>query len=141
MGTAESCTGGGIAKHITDIPGISDVYKGSIIAYSNEMKRLLLDVSEQTLEDFGAVSSETAAEMVTGLVKKCQLQTGISITGIAGPTGGTSYKPVGLVYIATYVNGEIQTVKNEFSGDRTLIRENSILAALNLFQEHLNISD
>ncbi len=141
MGTAESCTGGGIAKHITDIPGISDVYKGSIITYSDEMKHRLLDVSEQTLKDFGAVSSETAVEMVLGLIEKCRLQTGISVTGIAGPTGGTSSKPLGLVYIATYVNGNIQTVKNQFRGDRTLIRGKSVLAALNLFEEQLNIRD
>ncbi len=141
MGTAESCTGGGIAKYITDHPGVSDVYKGSIVTYSNEMKHSLLGVRNHTLENYGAVSSETAVEMVKGLVKKCHLQTAISITGIAGPSGGTSIKPIGLVYISSFVNGDIKTMENEFQGDRSIIREKSILTALTLFEEHLNISE
>ena len=137
LGTAESCTGGGIASRITDIPGVSDVFAGGVITYSNEMKYRLLGVSKETLANAGAVSPEVSAEMVLGLVKNYNLQVGISVTGIAGPTGGSRIKPMGLVYISTCVDGDVDTSKNFFESDRETIRNQSIATALDQLKHHL----
>lgn len=97
---AESCTGGMIAEKITSLSGASDYFLGSIVAYSNSLKNHLLSVSENTLKQYGAVSAETAAEMLSGLFKATKADYGIAVTGIAGPTGGTPEKPVGTVWAA-----------------------------------------
>lgn len=96
---AESCTGGYLAKMITDIPGSSSVFKGSLVAYANEIKHSLLCVKQETLDLFGAVSPQTAREMATGARMLFNADIAVSVTGIAGPGGGSAEKPVGLVYV------------------------------------------
>lgn len=105
ISTAESCTGGYIASSITDIPGASDCFYGGIVAYSNDLKSSLLKVKKTTLEEEGAVSRETAKEMVIGLEELLGADLSLSVTGIAGPTGGTKERPVGTVYIGVKVKG------------------------------------
>lgn len=100
LATAESCTGGLLASRITDIPGASEVFHMGVVTYANEIKTMLLDVPEETLRQYGAVSEQTARAMAEGVRKKSGNELGIGITGIAGPGGGTPEKPVGLVYIA-----------------------------------------
>lgn len=100
ISTAESCTGGHISNIITDIPGASDVFLGGVVAYSNEIKISTLWVDEGTLLEHGAVSRETAEEMSRGIRDRTGSDIGLSVTGIAGPTGGTKEKPVGTVYIS-----------------------------------------
>lgn len=131
LSTAESCTGGGISYAITSYGGASTFFKGSVNTYANEWKTNLLDVSEKTLESFGAVSEECATEMVTGLCQKYKVDCGIAVTGIAGPGGGTEEKPVGLVYIATKVADDVQVSKNTFGGNRKEVREQTTRYALN----------
>ena len=108
---AESCTGGLVAKRITDIAGSSQVFSGGVVTYSNEMKTKLLGVKEETLETHGAVSHETACEMVRGLAALSGADVCVSLTGIAGPDGGTDEKPVGLVYVGLWFKGETRTYK------------------------------
>ncbi len=109
--TAESCTGGLVAKRVTDISGSSAVFAGGVVTYSNEMKMKLLGVSEETLATHGAVSHETAHEMVRGLLRATGADIGVSLTGIAGPGGGSEEKPVGLVYVGINYSGKIRTYK------------------------------
>ena len=99
VATAESCTGGLISKRITEIPGASDVFECGVCSYANRIKHELLGVSERTLEQFGAVSEQTAKEMAEGIRRLSGADIGVSVTGIAGPGGGTPEKPVGLVYL------------------------------------------
>ena len=108
MSTAESCTGGLIAGRMTDIPGISAVFERGIVTYSNRAKMEELGVSADTLERFGAVSPQTAEEMVRGLKRKTGSRVCISVTGIAGPDGGTAEKPVGLIYIGVMVDERLE---------------------------------
>ncbi len=100
LATAESCTGGLIAKLITDIPGASDVFVGSVVSYSNDVKSSLLGVPEDVLRERGAVSRETALYMADGARRACHADIAVSTTGIAGPGGGTKEKPVGTVWVA-----------------------------------------
>ena len=135
VSAAESCTGGLIGAAITDIPGASQVFKGSIVSYSNEWKNKILRISQETLEHFGAVSSQCAEEMVTNLCKHYNTELGIAVTGIAGPTGGTAEKPVGLVYIAVKYKSEKVVKKFHFSGNRDRIRQRTLYTAANLLRE------
>ena len=137
MGTAESCTGGGIAKVITDTPGVSDVFAGGVVVYSNQLKNQLLGVKWDTLNNDGAVSFATATEMVLGLVRRFNLHVGISVTGIAGPGGGSADKPVGLIYIATYVYDNCKSSEHHFPGDRLFVRDQTVITSLGLLREHL----
>ena len=98
--TAESCTGGQISKTVTDLAGVSAVFFGGVVSYANEIKEKLLGVRHKTLEKYGAVSEQTAAEMATGAVRALGADFSVAVTGIAGPDGGSEEKPVGLVYIA-----------------------------------------
>ncbi|MGL4854859.1 MAG: nicotinamide-nucleotide amidohydrolase family protein, partial [Lentisphaeria bacterium] len=107
LGLAESCTGGMIATAFTDLPGVSDIFQGSIISYSNDAKHDTLGIKIQTIDEFGAVSEQVATEMVTGACKCLDADVAISVTGIAGPAGGSPEKPLGLVYIATSIKGKI----------------------------------
>ncbi|MEM7181414.1 MAG: nicotinamide-nucleotide amidohydrolase family protein [Spirochaetota bacterium] len=111
IATAESCTGGLIAKLFTDIPGSSAYFYGSVVSYHNDIKQHALGVKQDTLEKYGAVSEETAGEMVTGLVDSFSVDYGISVTGIAGPGGATETKKVGLVYIGVQAKGKPAIVK------------------------------
>ncbi|MCK8058857.1 MULTISPECIES: competence/damage-inducible protein A [unclassified Fusibacter] len=119
---AESCTGGNLAKGITDISGASNVFDSSLVTYSNQEKTRLLGVSPQTLESHGAVSEETAKEMVMGLKSATGADLCVAVTGIAGPSGGTEDKPVGLVYIGYSLDGRVQVEKHHFHGTRENIR-------------------
>ena len=110
ISSAESCTGGLFAGRLTDVPGISEIFERSIVTYSNRAKIEELGVSPTTLEKYGAVSPETAKEMVQGLRKKTGSRLCVSVTGVAGPGGGTAEKPVGLMYIGCIFDGDI-TVK------------------------------
>ncbi len=131
VATAESCTGGGIASAITDIPGSSQWFDRGFVTYSNAAKIELLDVKTKTLQQFGAVSAETAVEMADGCLAHSLADIAVSVTGIAGPTGGTDDKPVGTVFIGLSVNGSLtQTRRKLFQGNRQQIRQQSIICAL-----------
>lgn len=131
LATAESCTGGWIAKVLTDIAGSSAWFEAGLVAYSYEAKQSLLGVLSETLEHHGAVSQETAIEMVSGALARYGASVAVAVTGIAGPTGGTPGKPVGTVWIAWkrrggYSNSEFF----HFSGDREAVRRQTVAAAL-----------
>ena len=130
ISTAESCTGGLISGFLTNVPGASRVYKGGVIVYSNEAKIKFLGVSEELLQRYGAVSYEVAYQMAINVSKKFNTNMSIAATGIAGPSGGTKEKPVGLVYIGVCVNGGSEVYKHIFSGSRKDIRERSVNIAL-----------
>jgi len=134
---AESCTGGLIAKKITDVAGSSAYFKSSFVTYSNEAKAKMLGVSVETLEKFGAVSAETAAEMAEGALQNAGSDYAISTTGIAGPGGATKDKPVGLVYIGIASKKETKTFKYNFWGAREDIRERAANTALDLLRRDL----
>jgi PncC family amidohydrolase len=131
-GTAESCTGGGIAHALTSIPGSSDYVQGGIVAYSNEIKQKLLDVSPDTLRNVGAVSAECGREMVLGVRRALDVDLGLSSTGIAGPGGATTRKPVGLVYIGVATSEQIEVRELHLTGDRQSIMRAAVIAALEL---------
>ena len=141
ISTAESCTGGHIGDRLTNISGVSSVYKGSIVAYSNDQKIKLLHVDEKTLKEHGAVSEETAVAMAIGVQKKFATNIGISTTGIAGPGGGTAKKPVGLVYIGFAYNGLSKAYKFNFKHDRVSNKMISAQVALNIIRKNLEKLD
>ncbi|CZR96744.1 MULTISPECIES: competence/damage-inducible protein A [Clostridioides] len=122
IAVAESCTGGLVSSSLINYSGISSVFLEGCVTYSNEAKMKRLGVKRETLEDFGAVSEQTAIEMAEGVAKGLGANIGISTTGVAGPGGGTEEKPVGLVYTAIYINGKTVVKKNIFNGDRRKIR-------------------
>ncbi|MDN5849810.1 MAG: CinA family protein [Nitrococcus sp.] len=129
--TAESCTGGWVAKVITDVPGSSQWFEGGVIVYSNAAKMELLGVSKSTLDAHGAVSQEVAAEMARGIIARAAAEVGLAVTGIAGPDGGTSAKPVGLVWLAWYRIGSAPvTYEGHFQGGRECVRRQAVAAAL-----------
>ena len=130
--TAESCTGGMIAGRIVDVPGASYVLNQALVTYSNEAKQRLVNVSEQTLAAYGAVSPGTAAEMAAGATAAAQADLALSSTGIAGPDGGTKEKPVGLVYLGCAYKGKVQVKKCLFDGDRAAVREAAVREAVEL---------
>ena len=131
ISTAESCTGGMIASKLVNYPGISSVFMESCVTYSNEAKMSRLNVKSRTLEKYGAVSTETAGEMAYGIATTSKTDIGISVTGVAGPDGGTLEKPVGLVYVGLYIKGNIQVKELRLSGDRNSIRNETTIFALN----------
>ncbi len=121
--TAESCTGGGLGYFLTEIPGSSNWYERGFITYSNEAKMTMLNVHSETLNQFGAVSEQTAREMAEGALKNSRAQISISITGIAGPDGGTADKPIGTVWWAIARKDQITVAAVDiFKGDRSAIR-------------------
>ncbi len=135
VATAESCTGGLLAGRLVNVPGISGSLKEGYITYSNEAKEKLLGVSHGTLTAYGAVSPQTAAEMAKGGAEAAGADICISVTGIAGPGGGTEEKPVGLVYTGCYCKGNVYTEKNLYSGSRSKIREYAVANALTLLRK------
>ncbi|MEA2055335.1 MAG: CinA family protein [Candidatus Thermoplasmatota archaeon] len=137
ISTAESCTGGLIAHTLTNISGSSEYFDRGVISYSNAAKMQLLNISEGTLEKYGAVSKETAEEMARGVRISSGTDVGISTTGIAGPTGGTKEKPIGLVYVSVSTKEKTIVKKFNFSGDRLENKESTCNAALSLFIETL----
>jgi nicotinamide-nucleotide amidase len=129
--TAESCTGGWIAKMVTDIAGSSDWFDCGLVAYSYEAKQALLSVNPHTLETHGAVSRETAIEMVSGALVHSGASVAVAVTGIAGPGGGTADKPVGTVWVAWKRRGGYpQAELFQFEGDRDAVRRQTVRAAL-----------
>ena len=131
MVTAESCTGGWIAKALTDIPGSSNWFECGVIAYSYEAKEALLGVQPQTLERAGAVSQETVVEMVSGALARYGATVAVAVTGVAGPGGGTSDKPVGTVWIGWKRRGGYARAELfHFDGDREAVRRQTVGAAL-----------
>lgn len=131
VATAESCTGGWIAKTITDLAGSSDVFDAGVVTYGNTAKQQLLGVREATLARHGAVSRECAAEMVSGALTRYGADTAIAVTGIAGPSGGSLDKPVGTVWIGWQCRDDTpQTAVFHFAGDREAVRRQTVAAAL-----------
>ncbi len=130
--TAESCTGGMIGQTVTAVPGSSEPYLGGVVTYSNELKMALCGVREETLSEYGAVSKGTACEMAEGIRERMNADIAVSVTGIAGPGGGTEEKPVGLVYIGISTREKTDAVRFNFVGNRDKIRQLSVKNALNL---------
>ncbi|MDQ6645974.1 MAG: CinA family protein [Pseudomonadota bacterium] len=129
--TAESCTGGWIAKALTDLPGSSAWFHAGVVTYSNEAKEVLLGVNPRTLAITGAVSEETALEMVSGALARFGAGLAVAVTGVAGPTGGTVEKPVGTVWVSWKRRGGYGHARMfRFSGDREAVRRQTVAAAL-----------
>ncbi|MBC8630378.1 competence/damage-inducible protein A [[Eubacterium] tenue] len=137
IAVSESCTGGMVSSKLIDYPGISQSFIEGCVTYSNEAKMNRLGVKKETLDKYGAVSSETAIEMAVGIAKNLNTNIGLSTTGVAGPGGGTDEKPVGLVYIGIYINGDVKVKKCNFSGSRDKIRSRATNEALNLLRLEL----
>lgn len=137
LAVAESCTGGFLAHRLTNVPGSSDYFIQGIVAYSNETKTNLLDVPPDLIKKHGAVSLEVAKAMAIGVKRKAHSNLGVAITGIAGPTGGTQEKPVGLVYVALAWEEGSEVSKNLFLGKREAIKFQSSQKALDMARRHL----
>jgi len=138
LATAESCTGGMVAERLTSVPGASDAFVGSVVAYANEVKERELGVT--TLAEFGAVSAETAAAMAAGVRERLRADVGIAVTGIAGPDGGTADKPVGLVYVHVETPERLRGIEFSYPSDRESIRKRATVAALHLARRLLEQS-
>ena len=132
MAVAESCTGGGLGAAITDQPGGSMFFLGGVVAYDNRLKHTLLGVTEETLAEFGAVSLHVAERMAVGCRLRLDADVAVSITGIAGPGGGSADRPVGLVFIGVSTAAATAAQRFVFSGDRADVRRQAIQAALHL---------
>jgi nicotinamide-nucleotide amidase len=130
LATAESCTGGGVAQAVTMISGSSDWFDRGFVTYSNTAKEEMLGVAPDTLEQHGAVSEQTVREMVDGALQYSRAQVALSVSGIAGPTGGTPEKPVGMVWFAWGTKDTVQATCHQISGDRDAVRAKSVQIAL-----------
>ncbi len=131
LATAESCTGGAIATALTEIAGSSAWFEGGIVSYSNQLKQNLLGVSLKSLDVYGAVSEQVAIEMVEGVIQNTATQAAVSVTGIAGPSGGSKDKPVGTVWIAWKINNQPPEAKKfSFSGSRFEVRKETVIEAI-----------
>ncbi|MFH1305755.1 MAG: CinA family protein [Candidatus Omnitrophota bacterium] len=140
LAVAESCTGGLIAHRITNIPGSSACFAGGVIAYSNKTKTAVLGVDPRTIKKSGAVSRETAQAMAKGVRRLLKTTSAIAITGIAGPTGGTAKKPIGLAYISFVSGKTIRTHKVLFKGSRTKLKDRFADTALKLVWDSIGAS-
>lgn len=134
LSICESCTGGMLSSTLTSVPGSSQYFQGSIIAYANEVKTRLVGVRKSTLEQHGAVSKQAAQEMAQGVRNRLQTDIGLSITGIAGPSGGTRMKPVGRVYIGLATAKQVSVYTYTFHGSRKSVRKQSCLCALQVLE-------
>ncbi len=137
LGIAESCTGGLVSDLLTDVPGSSDYFMGGIVAYSNRSKEQLLGVRGETLTTHGAVSAPCAAEMAAGARRVLQTEVAVSVTGVAGPGGGTEDKPVGLTFLHLSAPDVELGQRVVWQGDRRANKESSALAALRLVVAYL----
>ena len=137
LAIAESCTGGLIGHRITNVPGSSRYFRGSITAYAYDVKESLLNVSPATLDEHGAVSAATARQMAVGVRRVVGTDIGLSATGIAGPSGGTAEKPVGLVYIGLVADDGVWVESEVFAGDRLENKASSAEVALSLLHRYL----
>jgi nicotinamide-nucleotide amidase len=138
LGTAESCTGGLVAARLTSVPGSSDVFAGSVVAYANGVKEAELGVARATLAQHGAVSAETAAEMAAGVRARLGVDVAVSVTGVAGPDGGTPEKPVGLVHLHAETPEAGHGIEFSFPADRATVRSRATVAALHLTRRLLS---
>ena len=137
LSTAESCTGGLLAGRITDVPGSSDYFKGTIVAYDNEVKKNVLGVSNDALTQYGAVSKDVAIQMARGAARVMGTDYALSTTGIAGPGGGTSEKPVGTIWIGFWSKDKELAIKLQLTKDRLINREQTVVIALDLLRRRL----
>jgi nicotinamide-nucleotide amidase len=137
LAVAESCTGGMLAERITSVPGSSRYFLGGVVSYDNSLKTLLVDVPPLLIAEHGAVSEQVAAAMAEGIRKRCKSTFGLSITGVAGPGGGTEQKPVGLVYVGLSDESKTEVVDRKFPGDRDRIRHWATQQALDLVRRRL----
>lgn len=137
LATAESCTGGLLGHLVTNVPGSSDYYLGGMVTYSNDAKERLLGVNPETLESHGAVSQETVLEMAEAARLAFDAGIGVSISGVAGPTGGTPEKPIGLVWIGLSATRYTRAWEHHFPGDRLEVKERSARAALQHLIDYL----
>lgn len=137
IAVAESCTGGLISKRLTNISGSSKYFRLGLVAYSNKAKQSLLGISPESLKEFGAVSKEVARQLASNIQQLAKTELGLGVTGIAGPTGATEGKPVGLVYIALASPRKIQCQEFHFHGDRRAVRLRASQAALEMLRRHL----
>ena len=137
IGAVESATSGRIADRITNVPGSSDYFKGSVVAYNNEVKIALLEVKKETIENYGAVSEQTAVEMARGGRKLLSVDICVSDTGIAGPTGGTPSKPVGLFYLGLAAENTSFSQTHVFPGNRDENKRGAAEAALDMLKQYL----
>jgi nicotinamide-nucleotide amidase len=140
LASAESCTGGLVSARLTSVPGSSDVFEGGVVAYSNALKRQLLGVDEEVLARHGAVSAEVAAAMAAGARKRLGVDVAVSVTGVAGPGGGTPEKPVGLVFLHAETPDAGHGIEFSLPADRETIRRRSAAAALHLVRRLLTRS-
>ena len=138
IATAESCTGGLLAHTLTNVSGSSDYFDRGVICYSNTAKIELLGIRVQLLENFGAVSKQVAAAMAKTIQQRSKVDIGIATTGIAGPTGGTKNKPVGLVFIGIAIKDTVIVKEFLFSGDRLTNKDSTCTAALELLLETIS---
>jgi len=131
LATAESCTGGWVAQAVTSVSGSSEWFDRGFVTYSNEAKREMLGVRGETLERHGSVSEETAREMAAGALAASRAHLAVAITGVAGPTGGTPQKPVGMVCFAWALRGgAVESATRHFDGDREAVRRQSVMFGL-----------
>lgn len=137
ISTAESCTGGMIATSLTAIAGSSDVVNGGIVSYTNQVKHEVLGVKQETLDAFSAVSEECTREMAEGVAKLLKTEVSVSVSGYAGPTGGTAEKPVGTVCFGFYIQGKTSSATKHFIGDRANVRREAVLFAVHELIEKL----
>lgn len=137
LAVAESCTGGLIGHRFTNVPGSSGYFRGAVIAYANDVKESLLGVRSKTLAEHGAVSEQTAREMAAGVREAVSADVGVSVTGIAGPGGGTGEKPVGLVFVALVAEDVQRAEKHLFRGNRWTNKMHSADAVFRLLQSYL----
>lgn len=137
IATAESCTGGLIAKTVTDFPGVSEIFAEGYVTYSNEAKMKNLGVKKDTLDAYGAVSEQTAREMAEGVRRVSGADVGVSSTGIAGPDGGTPAKPVGLVYIACSTERGCTVRELHLSGCRADVRKKTVTEVFTLISDSI----
>jgi nicotinamide-nucleotide amidase len=141
LATAESCTGGLVAARLTSIPGSSDVFRGAVVAYANDVKAETLGVPAGVLETYGAVSAETAEAMARGARERLGVDVAVAVTGVAGPGGGTEDKPVGLVFAHAVAPDGDRSVRTELPGDREMIRGRATAASLHLVRRLLESRD
>jgi PncC family amidohydrolase len=137
LATAESCTGGMIASEIVTLRGASNFFKGGVVAYGNDIKQRILKVKAATLARYGAVSAQTVQAMAEGVAKLYKCDCAVAVSGIAGPSGGTSRKPVGLVFIACKVKSTLSSYRYEFRGNREKVRRQATGAALKRLEDLL----
>ena len=138
LATAESCTGGLIAKLITDVPGSSRVFIGGVVSYSNAMKQKLLGVKPETLGKYGAVSEQTVGEMLLGILRVTAADISVAVSGIAGPTGGSKEKPVGTVIIGVQFSEAVKIERYLFTGSREDVRRQCADQVIILLQSFFN---